>query len=360
MPFPRQNKSSVKISTAPNNLPHAVKEVGKWNIPIAAKTCLGESTAAEVNNILKDNINGFSASHGKYLINLKLEYNTDHCCSHYVEEVEDSFSYLPVSHTFTCYNNQLEGSTINSKIMWKIKLNSKTNNINVFMSVKNDLQIKFLNDRYVMIPINILIAMKGSLTSRSNSNSPHDNENLYWYIINLSTGEYFGCFNMQKNRFGSILNIDSEIKKNIYRAGQIYVDGPDVFTTVSDYLHTPNEERTHANIDSDGYIKPFLHKVLMMPLNSFLLASQIGKCDELLINNISSELKHKIGLHSFNNYNESYIRNPSRKKILRLRKFQQSKLNGNPFFKMSIGYGVRTQLVPPTFHGEIPMFHYNS
>ncbi len=98
--------------------------------------------------ILKDNINEFSVSHGKYFINV-----VDHSLLHYRKqmlncEVEDSFpdSYRHLSGSvisFTCYNSQLEGSTAGntSKMMWKIKLKIKTDDI--LIVIKNDLQIEF-------------------------------------------------------------------------------------------------------------------------------------------------------------------------------------------------------------------------
>ncbi len=112
---------------------------------------------------------------------------------------------------------------------------------------------------------------------------------------------------MQKNRFGSNSNPNSEIIDwRIDQTGQIYLDGPNVFTTIFDYVAVTNERErfTPATINSDGYVKPLLQKILVMPLNFFLLAFQVDKCDEMLIKNISFKLEHETGSHSLNNDNK--------------------------------------------------------
>ncbi len=83
---------------------------------------------------------------------------------------------------------------------------------------------------------------------------------------------------MQKNYFGSNSNSNSNsetIDWRIDQASQTYVDGPNVFTTISDHL----EGQTYTTIDSDKCVKPLVLKVLAMPLNYFLLASQIDKSE---------------------------------------------------------------------------------
>ncbi len=285
-----------------------------------------------MNNILRNNTNESITSHGKYLINvgLVLEDKLNHSRSQYKKQMLEYFSevehwvlILPVrltgdAVTFTCYNSQFEDSATGntSKMIWKIKLKIMIDDI--FIGIKDDLQIKFLDDQFVMIPINI-ITMNSSLISHTNSNYPYGS--LYWYVLNLSTGEYVGCFNMQKNHFASNLNPNLEIIYwRIDRTGQIYLDGPNIFTIMSDYLASPieHERRTPATINLDGYVEPLLQKIWVMPLNSFLLAAQVDKCDETLIKNISFQLEQDIGSQNFINDNECYI--PFRKRKFELKK----------------------------------------
>ncbi len=105
-------------------------------------------------------------------------------------------------------------------------------------------------------------------SSQEHSNSDYPFGILYWYILKLSSGECFGCFDIQKNRLASNLNPNSEIIDwRINQTGQIYLDGPNVFTIISDYLTILEHERTHATINSNGYVEPLFQKILAMPLN---------------------------------------------------------------------------------------------
>ncbi len=369
MTFPRQKSSSVKISRASNyplSESYIAKEVRKWNIPIATETSLG--TLMEVKNILKDNINEFTTSHGKYLINVGL-VSEDDLDDKRFQYKKQMLAYLNEVHfwdsglhvrltgdavTFTCYNRQLEDSISGntSKRMWKVKLKVRADDI--FIGIKDDLEIQFLDHQFVMIPINI-ITMNISLDSRSNSNYPYGS--LFWYVLNLSTGEYVGCFNMEKNRFGS--NPGSElIDWRINQTGQIFLDGANVFTIISDYLPSvcESERKAPATI-LNGYVEPLLQKILAMPLNSFLLVSQVDKFDEMLIKNISFQLE--IDSHNFNNDNELYI--PFRKKNFKLKEIPTEQIKWKSIFEIPIGYGANAQEVPHlAAYGHIPKFHFKS
>ncbi len=368
--FPPHNISSSKFSHSLNINPlsenRVVRTVKKWNIPIATRT--SSDMRKQVNTILKDNINEFSTTHGRYLINVGLvsEDKLNHRRPQHKNELLvyingahfwDKNSHLRFTGdavTFTCFKRQLQdkGEELRaSKMKWKINLRTKTENI--LLGIRDDLQIQFVGGQFVIFPINII-----TLDSTSSQASPIDLNypygKLYWYIFNLSSGEYFGCFNMQKNRFASNINPNSKINDwRIYQGGQIYLDGPNVFTVISDYLG----EMTPATINSDGYVEPLLQKILAMPLNSFLSASKVDKCDEML-KNISSQLEYGIASNSSNNDNEDFIY--FRKRNFEIKKIPIEQIKWNSIFEMTIGYGeVYQRLPPPSVNGDNPRFQFD-